>query len=242
MMKKIIWYAHYLDDYNRDCSDLSLIEHGAYRRLLDMYYATGEPLTSDKKKLYRMIGAVSRAERAATDKILEKYFFLSQTLQKYCQSKCDLEISKMSTQSERNSLNSKKRWDATPHANVMQDDMRNSCYTQSHTQSHADISNKDIIVGSDFLEFWKIYPKQRAGSKTKALHAYTKALKRATKEEIFNGLEKYRRSSEVSGGFAKGCAAWLNDDRWTTDYTPASGRKSNAGEVSKTKLAMEGKL
>ena len=29
---------------------------------------------------------------------------------------------------------------------------------------------------------------------------------------------------EVAQGMAKGCAAWLNDDRWTSDYSknPAS--------------------
>jgi len=45
-----------------------------------------------------------------------------------------------------------------------------------------------------------------------------KALTRATEKEIMDGLEAYRTSSEVTRGFAKGAAAWLNDDRWTSKY------------------------
>lgn len=78
--------------------------------------------------------------------------------------------------------------------------------------------NEDIESG--FQEFWKLYPKDRAGSKEKAKAAYLKALTRATKEEINGAVEKYRTSSEVTRGYAKGAAAWLNDDRWTSDYRP----------------------
>ena len=35
------WYSFYPGDYGRDTGHLSLIEHGAYRTLMDHYYATG---------------------------------------------------------------------------------------------------------------------------------------------------------------------------------------------------------
>jgi uncharacterized protein YdaU (DUF1376 family) len=38
------FYKHYLGDYARDTKGLSLIEHGAYRVLLDHNYATEEPI------------------------------------------------------------------------------------------------------------------------------------------------------------------------------------------------------
>lgn len=72
----------------------------------------------------------------------------------------------------------------------------------------------------DFAVFWESFPPQRKGSKDNALKAWKRATQRARKDEILNGLEAYRRSSEVSGGFAKGAAAWLNDDRWRSQYRP----------------------
>ena len=76
-----------------------------------------------------------------------------------------------------------------------------------------------------FNEFWKLYPKARAGNKDKAKTAYLKALTRATKEEINGSVEKYSRSDEVARGYAKGAAAWLNDDRWTTNYDSRPNQK-----------------
>lgn len=71
----------------------------------------------------------------------------------------------------------------------------------------------------EFLDFWSVYPKTRAGSKDNALHAWNKALTKITVTEIMNATRLYAKSEEVSRGYAKGCAAWLNDERWTTDYT-----------------------
>ena len=72
-----------------------------------------------------------------------------------------------------------------------------------------------------FEEFWRIYPKQRAGSKEKAYKAFCKAIKegRATPEKIIQATRYYSNSDEVKRGFAKGCAAWLNDDRFNNNYT-----------------------
>ena len=71
-----------------------------------------------------------------------------------------------------------------------------------------------------FAEFWSAYPKQRAGSKEKALKAYIKAIdeRKAEPPQILNACKCYAESREVLEGYAKGCAAWLNDDRYLCDY------------------------
>lgn len=72
----------------------------------------------------------------------------------------------------------------------------------------------------DFLKFWAVYPKKRAGSRDKAYSAYCRVLKerRATSAELLASAQKYATSEEVARGFAKGCAAWLNDDRFLVSY------------------------
>lgn len=73
-------------------------------------------------------------------------------------------------------------------------------------------------ISSLFEKFWEVFPKQRAGSKGKAYKAYKSALTRSTHEEIYAGVIAYADSDEVKRRFAKGAAAWLNDDRWTDDH------------------------
>ena len=91
---------------------------------------------------------------------------------------------------------------------------------------------KDIgkpISKSRFNEFWEQYPRQRRGSKQKAEAAYRSALKRgADEKDILSGLLRYACSDEVSRGYAKGAAAWLNDDRWTIEYELFTGGRDNA--------------
>lgn len=93
----------------------------------------------------------------------------------------------------------------------------------------------------EFEDFWAMYPKQRAGSKAKALVAYLKVLKekRATEEHLLAKVKEYANSREVREGFAKGCAAWLNDDRFNSDYNGGGNNgvgkdynRENTGEYS----------
>ena len=78
---------------------------------------------------------------------------------------------------------------------------------------------KKIFTGSDCFEaFWKSYSSSRKGSKETASKAYQKALDRDTAGNILKGAKSYAESAESRGKYGKGCAAWLNDDRWIIDY------------------------
>jgi hypothetical protein len=80
-------------------------------------------------------------------------------------------------------------------------------------------SNNDKYM-QDFEKFWALYPKQRAGSKTKAFASYCRAIreKRTTVDDLLRVCAVYAQSDEVKRGFAKGCSAWLNDDRFNVNY------------------------
>lgn len=71
---KFPWYAHNIADYDSKTASLSIIQHGAYRLLMDHYYRTGGPLEANASDLLRVCRAVDEAERAAVLWVLAKFF------------------------------------------------------------------------------------------------------------------------------------------------------------------------
>ena len=114
---------------------------------------------------------------------------------------------------------------------------------QTKTKTEADINNnkentkkaepekKPTAVEIAFEDFWVVYPKKRAGSKEKAKTAFAAAVKRSGlfAWQIVAKAREYAKSEEATkndGQFAKGAAAWLNDDRYLQSYTPSAGQST----------------
>jgi len=114
---------------------------------------------------------------------------------------------------------------------------------QTETKTKADINNnkettkkaapekKPTAVEIAFEDFWVVYPKKRAGSKEKAKTAFAAAVKRSGlfAWQIVAKAREYAKSEEATkndGQFAKGAAAWLNDDRYLQSYAPSAGQST----------------
>lgn len=82
------------------------------------------------------------------------------------------------------------------------------------------LKEKNEKILESFELFWKEYPKQRAGNKQKSFKAYCRVIKekRSDENKLLEAVKNYAKSEEVSRGFAKGCEAWLNDDRFNCEY------------------------
>lgn len=70
----MIYYKHYIGDYQRHTGHLTLVQDGAYRRMMDHYYSTEEPLPASPDALYRICGAMEKKEREAVDFIAKSFF------------------------------------------------------------------------------------------------------------------------------------------------------------------------
>jgi len=68
------YYEHHLGDYAKDTGHLSMLEHGAYRILLDRYYGTEAGIPEGQ--VYRLARARSDDEKAAVDAVLDEFFEL----------------------------------------------------------------------------------------------------------------------------------------------------------------------
>lgn len=73
------YYEKHIGDYIKDTLGLSMLEDGAYNRLLDQQYNTERPLPADKDEMYRLARASAPAERKAVDYVLNKFFTLTDT-------------------------------------------------------------------------------------------------------------------------------------------------------------------
>lgn len=84
------YFELHIGDFTEATAHLSLLEDGAYSRLLRKYYATEHPLPSDLKAVQRLIGARSKEEREAVETVLAEFFELQDD--GWHQSRCDAEI------------------------------------------------------------------------------------------------------------------------------------------------------
>lgn len=91
------YYEHHLGDYLRDTAHLSMIEDGAYRRLIDAYYTREAPLPADEQQVCRLVRAASKQERAAVSVVLREFFI--QVEAGWSHKRCDEEIQRLHNKS-----------------------------------------------------------------------------------------------------------------------------------------------
>ena len=92
------YYKRHIGDYMKDASHLSLLEHGVYMRLLDVYYTREAPIPVDQAA--RLISARSKDEREALSVVADEFFTVVDGC--YTQTRCDAEIAAMQQKAETN--------------------------------------------------------------------------------------------------------------------------------------------
>lgn len=74
-MAELPYYPHYTGDYNKKTAHLTLAEHGAYRLLMDHYYATQSPLPMENDVLFRICRVVKLQEKRIILSIISQFFY-----------------------------------------------------------------------------------------------------------------------------------------------------------------------
>lgn len=98
-------YPMHIGDYQKDTAWCSMLEDCAYRRLLDHYYATEQPLPGDRKKLHNICRATTSAEKRAVDAVLEHFF--TNDGERFFNRRCDAVIEEYHRNADRNRANGK---------------------------------------------------------------------------------------------------------------------------------------
>ena len=146
------YYQHHIGDYRKDTSHLSLVEHGIYRQLLDLYYITEKPL--DKKSI-RLIGAKTDQEIATAELILNEFFEKKGT--KYYHKRCDDEIQNYKSKSLKASESSNKRWNNNKKlrdANALQTQSERNANQEPITKNQEKTKISDNFSISENVKKW----------------------------------------------------------------------------------------
>ena len=102
------YYRWFPGDYARDTGHLTMLQHGAYRQLLDAYMATGKPLRGDLHAMHRICGALSGEERQAVEFALTEFFIKEGPVWRHA--RCDREIKHLANVSEAGRSAAAMRW------------------------------------------------------------------------------------------------------------------------------------
>lgn len=103
------YYERHIGDYLKDTAHLSLLEHGIYTRLLDVYYTREAAIPN--KEVMRLVGAKSKEEKAAVLTILAEFF--EQAGDTWVQPRCEREIDRYRDKSAKARASINARWERT---------------------------------------------------------------------------------------------------------------------------------
>ena len=204
----------YVGDYLRDTQHLSEAEDGVYCRLLMHYWASGEPLPADNKKL-------AAIARVSLHKWMGRYrqimlTFFSPNAESWHNRRMDFELARWREQSVNNQKAARIRWDA----DAMRAHSDGNANAMPPVPVPVPVPVPEVNTRSKTLaanaagaweEFWQNYPKKTA--KKDALRAWRKVKAEET-EALLDALERHKQSDQWQRGVIPHPATWLNARRW----------------------------
>jgi len=227
--KSLIIYT----DYKYIFNFLSDAELGQLFRMLIEYAETGQEPLSDNQKImnayayvHNRLDAIENRKQinAENGKKGGNPNFTKGQPNPYYSHKAD--ISENITEDNRNITDnnpaiSKDKPNDKDKDNVKKEDSSDELSSKETTAAKV---GKLMAFMEQFALFWRTFPNVRKGNMEKARKAYERVIreKRATPEQIQAACEAYAASEEANaegGRFCKGCAAWLNDDRFNVKYS-----------------------
>lgn len=251
------FYEHHLGDYIRDAAHLSLLEEGAYRRLIDAYYVRERELPAERPEVYKLARAVARPERKAVDYVLDTFFQLTDA--GWWHKRCQEEIDRYRAKSETARLSANARWSRSGrNANASADAMRTHPERMSNAYANRMLSSPqspvpspqtpetnhqtDVHVYSAWEEAKRAYP-PTAGRQdwiTGQRNFMRRAGEGTALEQLIDGARRYAAYVEAGGvsntKFVLSPGRFFGDDDrpWSQDWPLPATRKPTAATFPTT--------
>jgi uncharacterized protein YdaU (DUF1376 family) len=214
------FYRFFPGDYARDTRFLSLMQHGAYRLLIDEYMNAG-PLPHNLERLHRICGAMSAEEKNAVEFVLTEFFMLAEG--RWTHKRCDDERAHQTERSQKAAKSAESRWRSEVDANAMRTHMRTQCERNAIQNQ---ISEKDIHASASadkapppgFVEFWRAWPSSpRKVAKATCLEVWRKRNLEAVAPQILSHVAVMRGTRQWLDGFDPAPLTYLRGRRYEDD-------------------------
>ena len=152
------YYERHIGDYLKNTAHLSLLEHGIYTRLMDVYYTREGAIPVDQVE--RLIGVRSKDERKALGDVLDEFFIAEDEVLR--QPRCDKEIARFQDKQRKAKASAEARWSHTErNANAMRTHSEGNALQSPVTSNHKNTKASpppdgvDATVWQDFLKLRK---------------------------------------------------------------------------------------
>ena len=211
------FYPFNIGDYASATAHLEPLEDLAYRRLLDLYYSTEQPIPLNLTKVARLIRMRAHSESIAV--VLEDFF--KEEEDGYHCNRIDIELFKYHEKSEKASNSAKARWNKAKlnqtvkkkserNANALNTQCEGNAKQETRNKNKETLNNAEHPSASRFIEFWDLYAKKKDTAKCKSKF---EKLSNTDVDKIFEVLPLYIESTpDVK--FRKHPATWLNNKCW----------------------------
>lgn len=174
------YYQHHIGDYRKDTAHLTLLEHGIYRQLLDLYYTSETALPLDHAPTMRLL-CVRNADESNSYKNLINDFFIEME-DGFHHKRCDVEISKFHGKSEKSRDAANKRW--SNNANAMRTQCKRNANQEPITNNQEPILNTNI-------------PQQAANAKAPRFNAIKFFESYSVDQQVLNDWLKIRKGKRL---------------------------------------------
>jgi len=176
------YFEHNIKDYRADAFTLTMIQHGAYRQLIDQYYLNEKPLTLDLEVLCADLLVRGEDEKKAVVFILGKFF--SKTENGYVHKRCDAVIQAFKDKSDKNRNNAVKRWSKVKDANALLQECDRNANQEPSTNNQETYNHVSRPLGVN-VSIWEDYIKLRDAQKKPMTENFLKAM---NKEAVNAGI------------------------------------------------------
>jgi uncharacterized protein YdaU (DUF1376 family) len=149
-------YPRHVGDFIRDTVGLSLAERGAYTALLDQYYASEKPIAYAER--YRLTGAISKADKAAVDYVISRYF--TEQADGWHQKRADAEILAYRDRSESARKSVSVRWNKRD-TNVLRTNAERNTNQEPVTSNQVKTKPLQAAPAGVRPEVWEAWQRQR---------------------------------------------------------------------------------
>lgn len=225
-MNGLPYYKRYARDFLDGVQGMGPELIGAYTVILDLMYARGEDfLRRDDRHLAGLMGCSIRKARALTDSLIDiKKIEFHDGFIANSRAKSELKLTRNQREAcVKGGRNSKP----TQQKQGVKQSHTRSRDTDTDTDKRKNTkkvpASDDALTVEKFNEFWMSYPKRKPSNpKAPAAKKFCAAIKRGINpDDIITGARSYASSLGEKAGteFVAHAATWLNQERWTDDYS-----------------------